>query len=222
MPLRLPLFPLGVVLFPGVLLPLHIFEPRYRRLLEDIVAGDRRFGLLLPGIGREAPPAGAVGTVAELRVTQPLAEGRSNIIVQGGTRYMVSRYLEDEAPYLVAMVEPFEDRDDTAVPAATLAELTEEFQRYDTARRGLHDLEPDDDALPAEASALSFRVAGSMDLDLAEQQRLLELRSTRDRVERLLELLPPLRRATESGAAVHRRAAHNGKGHRTPGLTEGT
>jgi Lon protease-like protein len=65
MSLRLPLFPLGVVLFPGVLLPLHIFEPRYRRLIEDIVAGDRRFGLLLPGIGREAPPAGAVGTVAE-------------------------------------------------------------------------------------------------------------------------------------------------------------
>ena len=222
MSLRLPLFPLGVVLFPGVLLPLHIFEPRYRRLIEDIVAGDRRFGLLLPGIGREAPPAGAVGTVAELRVTQALGEGRSNIVVQGGTRYMVSRYLEDEAPYLVAMVEPFEDREDTAVPATTLAELTTEFQRYDTARRGLHDLEPDDDALPTDAAALSFRVAGGMELDLAEQQRLLELRSTRDRVERLLELLPPLRRAMESGAAVHKRAEHNGKGHRTPGLTEGT
>ena len=222
MSLRLPLFPLGVVLFPGVLLPLHIFEPRYRRLVEDIVAGDRRFAPDARQQQPEAPPAGAVGTVAELRVTQSLGEGRSNIVVQGGTRYMVSRYLEDEAPYLVAMVEPFEDRDDTAVPPATLAELTTEFQRYDAARRRLHDLEPDDDALPTDAAALSFRVAGGMELDLAEQQRLLELRSTRDRVERLLELLPPLRRAMESGAAVHKRAEHNGKGHRTPGLMEGT
>jgi len=69
MSLRLPLFPLGIVLFPGGLLPLHIFEPRYRRLLDDIVEGDRRFGLVLPGIGREAPAVGAVGTIAELRVT---------------------------------------------------------------------------------------------------------------------------------------------------------
>ena len=106
--------------------------------------------------------------------------------------------------------------------AETLAALTAEFQRYDAARRGLHDLEPDDEALPTDAPALSFRVAGGMELDLAEQQGLLELRSTRERVERLLELLPQLRRTVESGAAVHKRAEHNGKGQKTPGLTEGT
>jgi len=219
MPLRLPLFPLGVVLFPGVLLPLHIFEPRYRRLLEDIAEGERQFGLLLPGIGREAPPAGAVGTIAELRATQPLPEGRSNIVVQGGQRFMVSRYVDDEAPYLVAMVEPFEDRDDAPVSASALAELTTQFHRYDTARRALHDVEPDDEPLPTEAGPLSFRVAGGMELDLVEQHRLLELRSTRARVERLLELLPPRVREVEAGAAVHRRARHNGKGHMHPGLT---
>jgi Lon protease-like protein len=220
MPLRLPLFPLGVVLFPGVLLPLHVFEPRYRRLLQDIADGERQFGLLLPGIGREAPAAGAVGTIAELRATQPLAEGRSNIVVQGGQRFMVSRYVDDEAPYLVAMVEPFEDRDDAPVSANALAELTAEFQRYDTARRALHDVEPDDEPLPTEAAPLSFRVAGGMELDLVEQRRLLELRSTQVRVERLLELLPPLVRSVEAGAAVHRRAGRNGKGHMHPGLTE--
>jgi hypothetical protein len=59
-----------------------------------------------------------------------------------------------------------------------------------------------------------------MDLELAEQQRLLEVRSSRERVERLLELLPARRLEVEAGAAVHRRAARNGKGHRTPGLTE--
>jgi hypothetical protein len=59
-----------------------------------------------------------------------------------------------------------------------------------------------------------------MDLELAEQQRLLELRSSRERVERLLELLPARRMEVEAGAAVHRRAARNGKGHHAPELTE--
>jgi Lon protease-like protein len=133
---------------------------------------------------------------------------------------MLSRYVDDEAPYLVAIVEPFEDRDDAPVSANTLAELTAEFQRYDTARRALHDIEPDREPLPTEAALLSFRVAGGMELDLVEQQRLLELRSTPARVERLLELLPALRREMEAGAAVHRRAGQNGKGHMHPGLTE--
>jgi len=220
MSLRLPLFPLGIVLFPGALLPLHIFEPRYRRLLDDVVEGDRRFGLVLPGIGREAPAVGAVGTIAELRVTQPLPEGRSNIVVQGGSRYLVTRYVDADAPYLVAVAETFDDRDEHALPADAGARLTAEFQRFDIARRTLHDLEPDDDALPSEGAPLSFHVAAAMDLDLAEQQRLLELRSTRARVERLLELLPARLSEIEAGAAVHRRATSNGKGHRHPGLTE--
>ena len=220
MSLRLPLFPLGVVLFPGALLPLHIFEPRYRRLLEDVLGGDRRFGLVLPGIGREAPPVGAVGTIADLRVTQPLAEGRSNIVVQGGSRYLVTRYVDAEAPYLVAMVETFDDREGSGVAPDTLGRLTEEFRLYDVARRSLHDLEPDDEALPSEGGPLSFHVAAGLDLDLVEQQRLLELRSTSERVDRLLELLPMRRTEVETGAAVHRRASHNGKGHRRPGLTE--
>ena len=220
MSVRLPLFPLAVVLFPGALLPLHIFEPRYRRLLEDVVDGEKRFGLVLPGIGREAPALGAVGTIADLRVTQALPEGRSNIVVQGGSRYMVSRYVDADSPYLVAMVETFDDREEQAVAGDTIARLTAEFQRYDVARRSLHDLEPDDDALPAEAGPLTFHVAAAMELDLPEQQRLLELRSARGRVERLLELLPTQRATVEAGAAVHRRASSNGKGHRTPGLTE--
>jgi Lon protease-like protein len=220
MSLRLPLFPLGVVLFPGALLPLHIFEPRYRRLLEDVVADEKRFGLVLPGIGREAPAVGAVGTIADLRMTQPLAEGRSNIVVQGGSRYLVTRYVDADAPYLVAMVETFDDRDEQPPPAGAAERLAAEFQRYDVARRTLHDLEPDDDALPTEPGPLSFHVAAAMDLELAEQQRLLELRSSRERVERLLELLPARRMEVEAGAAVHRRAARNGKGHHAPELTE--
>jgi Lon protease-like protein len=221
MSLRLPLFPLGVVLFPGALLPLHIFEPRYRRLLADCLAGDGRFGLLQPGIGRESPPVGAVGCTADIRGTQELADGRSNIVVEGGTRFLLTRYVESDAPYLVAMVEPFDDRPGTGVPASRLELLAEEFRRYDTARRALHEVESDPRPLPTDETPLSFHVAEGLDLELAEEQRLLELRSTKERIDRLLELLPARRAEAEAGLVVHQRAGHNGKGHRRPGLTEG-
>jgi Lon protease-like protein len=217
---RLRLFPLGVVLFPGALLPLHIFEPRYRQLLADCLADEGRFGLLQPGIGREAPAVGAVGCMAEIRGAQPLADGRSNIVVEGGSRFLLTRYVEGDAPYLEAMVEPFDDRPEDGVPAAQVAALVDEFRRYDAARRALHELEADPRALPTEALPLSFHVAAAMDLDLAEEQRLLELRSTAARVARLLELLPARRAEVEAGLAVHKRAATNGKGHAHPGLTE--
>ena len=73
---------------------------------------------------------------------------------------------------------------------------------------------------PSRALAAELRVYRAHDVGAARQQRLLELRSTPARVERLLELLPALRREMEAGAAVHRRAGQNGKGHMHPGLTE--
>ena len=108
MPVRLPIFPLSVVLFPGTPLPLHIFEPRYRRMLADCLQGDRRFGITPAGQDDAPPAAGTVGCVAEIRVNQELPDGRSNLIVLGGERFVLTRTLDDEAPYFVAMVQPFE------------------------------------------------------------------------------------------------------------------
>src|ERR671927_1705208 len=87
---HLPLFPLPVVLFPGVPLPLHIFEPRYRQLLSDIRAANNLFGLAYfdPTItNSEVPPAGHIGCVAEVTETQTLPDGRSNILTVGVIRY---------------------------------------------------------------------------------------------------------------------------------------
>ncbi len=218
MSVRLPLFPLGVVLFPNALLPLHIFEPRYRRLLADCLGGDGRFGLVPPGIGREAPPAGTVGCVAEVRGAQPLPDGRSNIVVQGGRRFMVTRYVDDPAPYLVAMVDEFDERDGTAPEALESARLTELFQRYQPALRELHDLEPDDRPLPLDPAELTFHVAAALEVDAAEKQRLLELRDTAERTRRLLELLPGLAATVEAGLRTRRRARSNGKGPHRPDL----
>ena len=108
---RLPIFPLSVVLFPGTPLPLHIFEPRYRRMLADCLAADRKFGITPPGAERETPDPGAVGCIAEVRVNQELPDGRSNIVVLGGSRFVVRRELSESVPYHVAAVELFDDEE---------------------------------------------------------------------------------------------------------------
>lgn len=218
MTFRLPIFPLGVVLFPGALIPLHIFEPRYRRMLVDCMEGDERFGLALPGIAHEAPALGAVGCVAEIRGTQALADGRSNIVVQGTTRFLVTRYLDDDAPYLVAMVEAFEDRENSTPSAVRCIALADAFTHYLPALRELNDLEPDTRTLPTDPTALSFHVAAALDTGAAEKQALLEIRSTAERVDLLLQMLPPLSNAIDAGLRTRRKSHSNGKGHHTPDL----
>src|SRR4030095_8895842 len=99
---ELPLFPLPVVLFPGVPLPLHIFEPRYRQLLSDIGVSNNLFGLAYFDATiatTEVPPAGHVGCVAEVTETQTFPDGRSNILTLGLIRYRIESYIARGDPY---------------------------------------------------------------------------------------------------------------------------
>ena len=111
----LPLFPLpGVVHFPGTRLPLHVFEPRYRQLLEDLLerpAAERRIGMILVAPGpagsrRELLEPGCAGLLVEHR---PLDDGRSDIVLRGEFRFRVEREIEGRA-YRQAEVEPLEER----------------------------------------------------------------------------------------------------------------
>src|SRR5918998_1635655 len=114
---ELPLFPLPVVLFPGVPMPLHIFEPRYRRLLEDIQLRDNLFGLSYFDAGASetnVPAVGHIGCVAEVTEVQSMPDGRSNILTVGLIRYRVESYLEHGDPYLVGAVAFFEDEEEDA------------------------------------------------------------------------------------------------------------
>src|SRR5215204_6710270 len=120
---ELPLFPLPVVLFPGVPLPLHIFEPRYRQMLSDIRLAKNLFGLAYFDSStseNEVPPAGHIGCVAEVTETQAFADGRSNILTLGVIRFRIDSYVERGDPYLVAEVTYFEDdeEDETLLAAA--------------------------------------------------------------------------------------------------------
>jgi Lon protease-like protein len=216
MPFRLPIFPLSVVLFPGNPLPLHIFEPRYRRMLADCLAGDRRFGITPAPDNADPPGPGAVGCVAEIRVNQELPDGRSNIVVVGGPRFQVARLLEEDQPYLVAMVQSFEDEEGTRPSAEESESLRGLALQYFAGLRELNDETPDELVLPEDAVTLSFHVAGSIECDLGIKQRLLAERSTARRIQALLLLLPVLTSAIENGVTVHRQAHSNGRGGTMP------
>jgi Lon protease-like protein len=204
------------VLFPGTPLPLHIFEPRYKRMLADCLASDRRFGITPVRAERETPGPGAIGCVAEVRVNQELPDGRSNIVVLGGTRFVVSRVLDESLPYLVALVQPFEDDPDTTPSAEEIATVRELFGRYLSGLRQLNDAEPEEPSLPEDPLSLSFQVSGALDCDPGVKQRLLAERSTARRIEALILLLPVLTSAVEAGLKVHRRAHTNGRGGTAP------
>jgi Lon protease-like protein len=219
MPFRLPIFPLSVVLFPGTPLPLHIFEPRYRRMLADCLAGDRRFGITPAGKDDKPPETGTVGCIAEVRVNQELPDGRSNIIVFGGDRFVLTGAVAEDAPYHVAMVQTFEDEPGSEPEDDSAARLRELFTGYYALLRQLNDVEPENATLPDDPLALSFHVAAAIDCDPGVKQRLLVERSTGRRVQALLMLIPILTAGVESALRVHRRAHTNGRGGARPDVT---
>lgn len=218
MPSRLPIFPLQAVLFPGTPLPLHIFEPRYKRMLADCLAADRRFGITPVTKEGLLPEAGAVGCIAEVRVNQELPDGRSNIVVLGGSRFVLSRILDEPLPYIVALVETFDDDADTVPGPEEIATLRKLFVSYIAGLRELTDTEPEEPTLSDEPLSLSFQVAGAVECDPGIKHRLLAEHSTSRRVNALIQLLPLLASGLERALKVHRRAHTNGKGGSTPDI----
>ena len=212
---QLPLFPLPVVLFPGVPLPLHIFEPRYRQMLSDIRVGKNMFGLAYfdtTTSEREVPPMGHVGCVAEVTETQTVADGRSNILTIGVIRYRIESYIERGDPYLFAEVSYFEDEEeDETLLAGASREVAETFTRIAQAVRTINDERATlPDISDTEPQRLSFLVAAAMEIEADVKQELLELRSTSERLERLRGMLNIAVKGYEERARIHELAKSNG------------
>jgi Lon protease-like protein len=211
----LPVFPLPVVLFPGVPLPLHIFEPRYRQMLKDIRPTNNLFCVAYfdpSATEHEVPPAGHVGCVAEVTETQTFPDGRSNILTLGLIRYRIESYVERGDPYLVARVSYFEDdEEDQSSLSLPAREVADTFTRIAQAVRTLNDERSNlPDISNTEPQRLSFLVAAAMEIDADVKQELLELTSTSVRLQRLRGMLSIAVKGYEERARMHELAKGNG------------
>ncbi len=197
---QLPLFPLGLVLFPGVSVPLHLFEPRYRQLLADVREADGRFGIVcgIPGVAERDLPEGRVGCVAEITQVNILPDGRADIVVVGRECFAFEQMVEDDAPYHVAVVAPLEDEHDVAPMMLIVSadDVATRFTRVVNAVRTINDDARPMPTLPDDPAQLAYVIAAMIDLDLAEQQALLSERSPAIRLTRvdavLRRVLPDL------------------------------
>ena len=182
---RLSLFPLNTVLFPGVLLPLHIFEERYKLMIGTCLVTDGTFGVSLIREGREVGgPAETfgVGTFARIVNVERLPDGRMNLVAIGVQRYRLLRVLEKE-PYLVGAVQALPSVNER-VGDSLVSSVAQRFRAYASALHGdagkAYQPEFSDDP-----EALSFQIAGALRIPNEERQSLLELASTAERLRRL-------------------------------------
>jgi ATP-dependent Lon protease len=214
-PSPLPLFPLPLVLFPGTRLPLHIFEPRYRQMLADCMAGENMFGVLYrpEGVPERDIPAGHVGCVARVERAESLPDGRANVVVAGADRFALEGFEDTDRMYHVARVVNYDDADESAESLAPVASRVRDlFERVGRAARTLAD---DDDPLPGipeDPRLLAFGIAAAIDMDVMARQRLLTLRSPGDRLREIELLLAHGLEPIEHRAIVHTRAKSNGHG----------
>ncbi|MFL6238428.1 MAG: LON peptidase substrate-binding domain-containing protein [Actinomycetes bacterium] len=195
MTVRIPLFPLATVLFPGVPLPLHIFEERYRLLIRELMAlppeQPRRFGVVAIREGREVGADGvralhSVGCTAELRHVQQYDDARFDIVTVGASRFTVHE-IDTSAPYFQADVE-FLAEHPTAAEKLT-AVVSELFTSYLAALGTARQLPIDPPDLPEDALLLSYLVAATTLLDVPDKQRLLETPDADARLRAEAELL---------------------------------
>jgi Lon protease-like protein len=192
------LFPLGTVLVPGLVLPLHVFEPRYRQLVSDLMArpeDQRGFGVVAIREGREVGVDGVtalheVGTLAMLREVTPYPDGRSDLVSNGDARFRVLRLVDTGTPYHCAEVEWLDEHDGGPDTPLLAAEVVRRFDAYRdlVARAGAVEA-AQMLAMPEDPRVLSYLVAAAMVLDLRDRQHLLETPTTCERLEAELRLL---------------------------------
>jgi Lon protease-like protein len=187
----LPMFPLGTVLFPHSVLPLHVFEPRYRTLTERCLAGDSTFGVVLIERGSEVGGGEVrfdVGTVTRILQAGRLDDGRWVLVTVGERRVRVRRWLPDD-PYPLAEVEPLTDPPVDGGGDA-IAEIGRQLRRVLALRAELGDTAAGVDVrLDADPVRASFEACGLAALGPLDAQALLELDDTAQRLAQLDTML---------------------------------
>jgi ATP-dependent Lon protease len=199
---QLGLFPLELVLLPSERVPLHIFEDRYRELIGECMADETEFGILL----EDADGMRQVGTsTGVVELVHAFDDDRMNVLVEGRSRFRVLELTEGSS-YRTAEVEPFDD-DEGELPSGEETERT-----LDAFRRLAVIAEAGEVDIPAVGGQpLSFQLASRVDFGTVLKQELLELRSERARLDRLVDLLGHAAAALAREREVRERASGNGK-----------
>lgn len=204
-PTRIPLFPLDTVLLPGMQMPLHIFEPRYKLMIGLCLDERLEFGIILAA----SKAIATLGCTAEiLQKLKDYPDGRMDILTEGRAIFRLNE-LVDEKEYYEGHVEYLED-EPSANDAETDAQLIEAFEHSHLLLFG----RPWTDSAPNEPATLSFRIAGLLPMELDKRQALLEIRSESERrsvvlrwiaefLPRLVELERAQKRAGGNGHALN-------------------
>ena len=184
---RLAIFPLpGAIVFPGLQLPLHIFEPRYRALVADALVKDRRIAMIQPQGASEGAPLFAIGCVGRIDEVETLDDGRYNVVLEGEARFRLLRELEVTTPYRQVEAELLPDPGDEVLSSAERASFEREARRF-ADRQGYSvdwdSVERLDDEL------LVNGVSQIAPFDAAAKQALLEASDLRTRCELLVQLM---------------------------------
>jgi Lon protease-like protein len=173
---ELPLFPLNTVLFPGMVLPLHVFEPRYRLMIGRCFKENTPFGVVLIREGREVGgPATPheIGTSAYVTRLEPMDDGRLNVLSIGYQRFKIHS-LHYDKPYLVGMVEDYPVRGEKSAGVHTLvAGMVPVLHRYLDMLNRATDTNFSLEKIPSDGAAMAFLVAIVLPLENDEKQKLL-------------------------------------------------
>jgi len=207
----LPLFPLGTVLFPGMPLPLHLFEQRYRRLLREHRQADPIFGVVLTRQGVEVgdePETHAVGTAATLLGIGHYPDGRADIVVRGTRRFRIAGG-EWSRGYLMGRVAWLDDPlGEPEAAEAAAVELSRRYAAFLSAFQESTGVDLPDEDLDPDPAPLAYAIAARLPLNTWEQQRLLEAETVGDRLVALNDIIrreARLLRETGAGGAIPER-----------------
>jgi Lon protease-like protein len=197
----LGLFPLPIVLVPTERIPLHVFEPRYRELIEECLESSGEFGLVLTTGDGAVHEVGTRARVTE--VLDVLDDGRMNIVVEGRERFRLLE-LTSGRSFTTAVVEPLTDEPEEPVEADATRALTLFRELAEVAGS-------DVDVPDAESAQLDFELAARVDFGVGPKQELLSSTSPRTRMSRLVELLELSLDALRRERALRELAGRNGK-----------
>jgi ATP-dependent Lon protease len=190
--MEIPLFPLqNLVLFPNIVVPLHIFEDRYKLMINSCIDTDTAFGLVLLRAGAEEEndeTIHRVGVTAKVIEVERLDDGRMNILCEGETRFRIFRFTQ-QTPYWKGSVSFLEDTEVYRDIESLYEQVSELYRKVGELGGKVSGAERSELVLPESPIDLSFMVSYVLDIDYEEKQKLLEMTSTTERLRVLVSHL---------------------------------